>query len=245
MQVNPKTVKKQFEKNMDKYDSNAFVQLELAKKLIDELSVYRTDFDRVLEQGCGTGILSRLIKEKISYRQYFANDIVEKSKNYLDKILPEYTFICGNAQKIKPPVKADLIISNAMFQWFTSPEKSFEHFKGILEKNGVLAFTTFTPENFCEIRRITGLSLDYKTKADITAALEKDYQILHIEEYRRVLNFNNPLELLAHMKNTGVNSLSAKKLSFKEVKDFCDKYLELYPDIRLTYAALIVIAGLK
>ena len=69
MQVNPKTVKKQFEKNMDKYDSNAFVQLELAKKLIDELSVYRTDFDRVLEQGCGTGILSRLIKEKISYRQ--------------------------------------------------------------------------------------------------------------------------------------------------------------------------------
>ena len=117
--------------------------------------------------------------------------------------------------------------------------------KGILEKNGLLAFTTFTPENFCEIRRITGLSLDYKSKADITAALEKDYQILHIEEYRKVLNFNNPLELLAHMKNTGVNSLAAKGLTFKEVKDFCDKYLELYPDVRLTYAPIIVIAGLK
>lgn len=245
MQVNPKTVKKQFEKNMDKYDSNAFVQIELAQKLITALSACRSDFDSILEQGCGTGILSRLIKEKICYRKYFANDIVEKSKNYLDKILPEYTFICGNAQKIKPPVKVDLIISNAMFQWFTSLENSLEHFKGILEKNGLLAFTTFTPENFCEIRRITGLSLDYKSKADITAALEKDYQILHIEEYRKVLNFNNPLELLAHMKNTGVNSLAAKGLTFKEVKDFCDKYLELYPDVRLTYAPIIVIARLK
>lgn len=245
MQVNPKIVKKQFEKNMDKYNENALVQIELAQKLTDALCEYRCNFRRILELGSGTGILSREILKRLSYEQYFANDLVEKSKKYLDKIIPEYTFIYGNAQKIKPNCKMDLIISNAMFQWFNSLEGAVEHFSGLLEKNGLLAFTTFAPENFKEIREVTGLSLEYKSTDYIKDILSKNYEVLHLEEYTRILKFKSPLELLAHMKNTGVNSLSAKSLTFKEVKEFCDKYTELFPDNRLTYAPIIVIAKSK
>ena len=61
-------------------------------------------------------------------------------------------FFAGNALKIKTPRKADLIISNAMFQWFDNLDKAIETLKLSLEKDGVIAFSTFTPSNFKEIK---------------------------------------------------------------------------------------------
>ena len=46
------------------------------------------------------------------------NDLVEKSERYIKKIIPSSNFYFGDARKIRPNQKFDLIISNAMFQWF-------------------------------------------------------------------------------------------------------------------------------
>ena len=114
-------------------------------------------------------------------------------------------------------------------------------FKNLLNKDGILAFSTFSPENFKEIRELTGLSLDYKSSGEIKNIFEKNYEIIHIEEFTHTLNFSNPLELLAHMKNTGVNSLTTQHWTFKEVKEFCDNYKSKFPEITLTYSPVIVI----
>lgn len=245
MQINPKTVKKQFEKNMPNYNKNAVVQLDSAKKLVQAVLNHRSDFNNILELGCGTGLLTQEVIKNLSFKKYFANDLIKKSKNYLDKFLPDYTFICGNAQKISPNCKMDLIISNAVFQWFGSLENAARHFANILEKDGILAFSTFSAENYKEIRNITGLSLDYKSIEETEKALSNHFTILHKESYTQTLKFSTPLELLAHMKNTGVNSLSATRWTFKDVKDFCDKYIEKYPQVTLTYAPVVFAAKLK
>ena len=243
MQINPKTVKKQFEKNMEKYSQNAVVQARLAEKLIDILSNYQTAFDKILELGSGTGLLTKILTQKLQYEKYYANDLTEKSQNYLDKILPQYSFIEGNAQKINPNCRVDLIVSNAMFQWLKKIDEN--HFANMLNKEGMLAFSTFSPENFNEIREITGLSLHYKTTDEIKSELNSRFDVIHIEEYKDILHFANPLELLAHMKNTGVNSLSSKHWTFNEVKSFCERYQKKYTNIRLTYAPIICIAKLR
>ena len=242
MQVNPKIVKKQFEKHMDKYNQNAIVQESLAKKMVDALCNIQTSYDNILELGSGTGLLTQEIVKRLRYKKYFANDLILNSKKYLDKILPEYSFIQGNAGKIKPPVKMHLIISNAMFQWFKNLEKQTHYLSAFLERDGILAFSIFSPDNFKEIRETCGLTLNYKSIDEIKSALNKDYKILYAEEYTQVLNFSSPLELLAHMKNTGVNSLSSTHWTFKDVKEFCTKYTDTYPDIKLTYAPVIIIA---
>ena len=135
----------------------------------------------------------------------------------------------------------DLIISNAMFQWFKDLEKVSSVYKNLLNKGGILAFSTFSPENFKEIRALTGLTLDYKSLQEIKNIFAKNYEVIYLEEFTHTLSFTTPLELLAHMKNTGVNSLTAQHWTFKEVKDFCDKYKALYPNISLTYSPIIVI----
>ncbi len=241
MQINPKIIKNHFEKSLDKYNKNAIVQQIMAEELIAEVSNIETYFENILELGCGTGLLTNELAKKIHFRNYFANDLIEKSKFYVEKIIPNALFYHGNAKKIKPLKKMDLIISNAMFQWFENLENISLHYKNILNKEGILAFSTFSPENFREIKELTGLSLNYKSTKEIKNIFEKNYDILHIKEFTHTLNFSNPLELLAHMKNTGVNSLTAQHLTFKEVKEFCENYIKKYPQITLTYSPIIVI----
>lgn len=245
MQVNPKILKQKFEKSMPKYDENAVVQKEMAEKLMALLvETCGKNFSKILELGSGTGLLTTLLAQNLVYDAITCNDIVEKSKFYLDKILKNYEFIVGNSAKIKTSARYDLIISNAMFQWFSSLPTALETYSKILNKDGILAFSTFSTENFKEIRAALGISLHYLSQEEIKSALEKDFEILEITSYERVLEFSNPLELLAHLKNTGVNSLSAKKMTFVEVKNFCDA-ISKGGKASLTYAPVLVVARRK
>lgn len=246
MQTDYKTIKKQFEKSMPDYDKNAVVQSFTAEEMLSQLAKLTPYYENVLELGAGTGLLTKKLAKELKFEHYYGNDLVEKSKNYVKKYIPQSDFICGNALKIKLPQKMDLVISNAMFQWFGDLEKGIDVISGYLANDGILAFSTFTPENFRQVREITGLALNYKTKEEIETILNKlGFEILFCKNYDREMKFNNALEILAHMKKTGVNSLSEKTWSMKKIKDFCEKYAQIYPDYTLTYSPLIVIAKRK
>lgn len=241
MHINPKLIKNQFEKSIKTYNENAIVQKIMAEKLVAEVSKINNHYENILELGCGAGLLTNELIKKITFQNYYANDFVENAKTYITKIIPNATFYYGNAKKIKPSRKMDLIISNAMFQWFKNLDNVSLYYKNILNNNGILAFSTFSKDNFKEIRDLTGLSLDYKSLDEIKNIFQKDYEIIHIEEFCEIINFSTPLELLAHMKNTGVNSLTTQHWTFKEIKTFCDNYKNKYPKINLTYSPVIVI----
>lgn len=243
MYTDPKTIKNQFKKSIDTYEKYAVVQSLAADKLIDALP--EENYSSILELGCGSGLLTKKLVQKISFQKYYANDIVDKSKVYIDKILNDYTFLGGSALRLNVNRQFNLIISNALFQWFDNLEKSLEYLKTYLAKNGTLAFTTFAPDNYKEIRTLTGLSLEYKSVNEIKKILEKNFEILTLESFEYTMHFRNPLEVLVHMKNTGVNAICSKPLSVKKVKVFCDRYKETYPDLSLTYSPIIAVAKLK
>ncbi len=242
MQIDARTVKKHFEKSMPNYDQNAVVQQISAEKIVEKLVNIRKSFSDVLELGSGTGLLTKEFCAKCTFSSFSANDLTERSKFYLDKILNDYQFFCGNAEKIKTNRTFDLIISNAMFQWFSDIKFELNnHLYSMLKDKGILAFSTFSSSNFKELRNITGLSLEYKSFDEIKQILSEKYIVLHAENFDYTMNFTTPLEVLAHMKHTGVNSLSVRKWTFSDVKDFCDKYKQLYPELTLTYSPMIFI----
>lgn len=239
--MNPKLIKKRFEKSLDIYNENAIVQKMMAEKLVLEISKIKNEYENILELGCGAGLLTKEIVKILNYKNFYANDLVEKTEKYIRQVVPNCKFYFGNALNIKPTRKMDLIVSNAVFQWFENLEKAEQIYKSILEKDGILAFTSFTPDNYNEIRDLTGLTLNYRTIDEVVKIFSNDFEILYAEKFNHILKFANPLEILAHMKNTGVNSLTSKHWTIKDIKEFCDKYKEKYPDIRLTYAGMILI----
>ncbi len=245
MQINSKSIKKQFEKSMEKYNENAIVQKFMAEKLAMETAKIRSDFNTILELGSGTGLLTEQIKLHMTFKKFYANDLIKKSESYINKIIPETKFIHGNATRIKLPEKPDLIISNAMFQWFNDLAKVVYHYKKILNNDGIIAFSTFGKKNFCELKEISGLTLNYLSKDELINTLEPHFKILYELDYIKILDFESPLAILAHMKNTGVNSLSSKIWTINNIKTFCNNYLEKYPNNSITYNPILIIAQLK
>ena len=246
MPIDFKHVKKQFEKSMADYDKNAVVQDMMALKMMFELLKLSNQYDNILEIGTGTGLLTKYIAKDLKYKRYYGNDIVEKSKNYVKKAIPDADFICGNAMKIKLDRKFNLVISNAVFQWFENIDKIIKLLSCSMLQDGIIAFSTFSPKNFSEITEITGLSLKYKSKEELIQVMKScGFEVLYCEEFYEPVEFKTPLEMLAHMKKTGVNSLSDKTWSVKNIKEFCDKYSNKYPKTTLTYAPIIMIAKLN
>ena len=243
MQTDIKTIKKHFNKSINKYSENAVVQKLTAEKLAEYLN--GNFFDKILEVGAGTGLFTKALTENVNFNQYFANDLIDKSEEYIKKYVSDIKFFCGDFRRIHFSNKFDLIASNAVFQWFNNIDKVFDLCKNIINKNGILAFSTFSPDNFKEFRNITGLGLEYKTKNELINLLHPNFDIIKSEEFEQVLTFDNPLKILAHMKNTGVNSLSLTPWNIQEIKDFCEKYSNKYPNLQLTYSPIIIVAKLK
>ena len=242
MQIDTKQVKKSFEKSIDKYSKHAVVQQNTAEKLVYELAKINPRFDKVLEIGSGSGVLTELVCKNLKFREYSANDLTEKSETYVKKIVPNEKFYCGDFRRINFNKKFNLIISNAVFQWFETPEKVLDKCFNLLNSGGVLAFSTFDKNNFTEIKQIAGLSLAYKSKEEWENLLHNRFELLYSFGFEQVLTFSNPLEIFAHIKNTGVNALGQAPMSIVEIKQLCEKYRTEFPGLTLTYAPLIFIA---
>lgn len=243
MQTDPETIKKHFQKSIDKYISNAVVQEMTAERLVSKIR--GENFESILEIGAGAGLLTKKLAQNCTFNQYLANDLVEESEHYVKKYIPTSKFISGDFESIKFNEKFNMIASNAVFQWFENSEDIFNKCSKLLNPNGLLAFSTFSPENFTEFKEITGLSLKYKTPEEITTLLEPRFKIVDQEAFDYTMKFETPLEILVHMKNTGVNSIAKRKWNIKDIKNFCKNYKQRFPDCTLTYSPIIVIAKLK
>jgi malonyl-CoA O-methyltransferase len=218
MSPDKEKIKQCFSKACEKYSENAVVQKNTAQKIAKYLKNGR--FENILEIGAGTGFLTFALSQNIEFENYFANDLSEKSENFVKKFIPRAKFIEGDFEKSQFNEKFDLIASNAVFQWFENPEEIILKCYQMLNTGGILAFSTFLPDNFGEFKEITGLSLNYKSENEVTEIVTKYFKIEKTEKFKQTLSFNSGIDLLRHLKNTGVNSLSKKTWTLKQVQEF-------------------------
>ena len=226
-------IQKKFEKQIGNYDKNAVVQKEMAKKLVSLLG--EKHYDNILEIGSYSGILTSKIKENIDFSNYLALDVVEKSKDYLEKIDKKIIFKKADVEEFSTNDKFDLIISNAALQWCCDFEGTIKKLKRFLTPNGVLAVSIFSPENLKEIRETFNVSLLYPPKELLNSLFSK---VIYSEEMP--LKFNTPTDVLKHLKLTGVNSLSSSPLTYKQIKEHLKVLEEEYQNT-LTYTPVYLV----
>ena len=110
----------------------------------------------------------------------------------------------------------------------------------------VLLFSTFLPGNLREVRQLTGIGLSYPTSGDWRRWLERDYIIHHQQEERLTLCFDTPMQVLLHLKQTGVTGTNSGVWSAGKLRSFCEAYTHLYRtsenQVTLTYQPMYVLA---
>ena len=221
-----------FSKNLSTYDDNAFVQNIMASNLIKFVPV--NNFNSVFEVGCGTGILTKYIKSFFLYKSYTANDIVKESKKYVQKIIKDVSFICGDIEQVKIDKNFDLIISNACLQWCSNLNATIVKLVNMLNKNGILAISIFGQQNLCEIKKLLNVSLNYPKIADIINNIDNCKTVYVGEEIKRIY-FDSPIDIIKHFKQTGVNAVAPVKFTKTTFKEFEIKYKKLFVEDEKCY----------
>ncbi len=226
-------IEEKFKNSIEFYDDNAIIQEKMAKKLVSLIN--RTNFKNILEIGSYSGILTKKIVEKFDFESYLALDIVDSFEK-IKSLSPKIKFQKEDVENFKTKEKFDLIIANASLQWCNDFSKTIEKLKSYLAQDGILALTTFTSDNFFEIKESFNITLDYKTIEEI----EKIFNNSKIEQEIHTLQFKNPNELLKHLKLTGVNAISKKTLGYKEIKKSMEILDKKFQN-KLTYKPVYII----
>lgn len=250
MKPNKQLIEKRFEKNIVSYEHEAFIQKEIAFKLSRSIEPFLQNPRHILEIGCGTGFLTRHCMQNYPDAFFTLNDLCGNLQPFLSKQLAQpFQFIKGDAEQCTFPSDQDLIVSCSAFQWFQRIDRFFEQCRSILKPRGILAFSTFGEKNFVEIKETTGHSLHYPTINQLTEWLQEGFDIVKATEEIRQTAFANPMEVLRHIRKTGVNSLHSSTWNHKRLETFIENYQQNHSlstgEVSLTYHPIYIIARKK
>ena len=147
------------------------------------------------------------------------------------------------------PEKTDLITSCSTLQWFNDPKEFFARCHRFLSEDGYLAFSTFGTENMREIRTLTGHGLDYLPIEALKELLAPHFETVYAEEEIVSLPFSTPLQVLQHLKETGVTGTEKKVWTRGRLQTFCNSYTEQFRredgNVTLTYHPIYIVTRRK
>ena len=208
--IEAKQIHIRFTRALSSYDNHADAQHRISRKLASLLPHQaNVRYKRMLEIGCGTGGFTGVLKQQCHIDEWILNDLCEDCQEKIEQLFPGSPprFIAGDAETLSFPGKFDLIASASVFQWMKEPETFLHKLSGLLMQQGLLLFSTFVPGNLYEIKELTGKGLVYPTSDTLVGWLSTaDFNLLHQEEDTIVLTFKTPLDVLRHLKATGVTA---------------------------------------
>lgn len=156
------------------------------------------------------------------------------------------SFLPCDAETLDFPQGTDLITSCSTLQWFADTERFFARCHRFLSDGGILAFSTFGKKNMREIHALTGHGLEYLSLDNLKVLLSPRFEILYAEEEIVSLPFGTPLEVLRHLKQTGVTGTEKRVWTRGRLQSFCDEYIRMCGNddrsVSLTYHPIYVIA---
>ncbi|WP_413520249.1 methyltransferase domain-containing protein [Psychrobacter glacincola] len=194
----------------DDYDQHAKIQQQVCHDLLNNI-VY-TQQKSVLEIGAGTGQMTRLLAANIKSQHWVINELCAERTAILQSILPTANILIGDAESIQLSVDSNLldsslIVSANAVQWFDNPLNLIKQSARYLQAGGQLLFNTFTPDNFLQIKQLTGQGLHYPTISEWQSELkEAGFEKIELSTQRFDVSFTTPYAVLKHMKLTGVST---------------------------------------
>lgn len=243
-------LQRRFSRNLATYDTLATVQRAIADRLATQLE--RADPAAVkngVEIGAGTGFLTRHLVRLFPAAQWTVNDLVAKSRDYLPESV---SFSAGDGETfLFGDERYDLIASASTVQWFDDLPGFIARAADGLRTGGLLALSTFGPENFSEITATTGQGLEYYPLPQLNDILTASgLQIIAREEWTEQQRYPTPTDVLRHLRLTGVNAVAAERWTHSRLRRFEADYRAAYGTasengeecVTLTFHPIIIIA---
>lgn len=241
MIVSEHDIARKFERSSATYSRHARVQRHMASRLVElTCSVAGNEFERVLEIGAGPGTTTQALLQRCSVGELTTNDLVAAFEPMLSEIAAQHAvpfrFVTGNAEFIQIDVTFQLLISGATMQWFHDPVGFLRKAANWIEPGGWLVASVFGPLNLLELRKLTGLGLQYPDYSDLLKRMD-DFELQHFSSELVTFQFDSPMAVLEHLRKTGVNAMG-KSWGAGKTRSLCKAYQQHYSNdngVLLTY----------
>ncbi|MBB6124824.1 malonyl-ACP O-methyltransferase [Sphingobium subterraneum] len=195
----------------DRYDRHADVQRTVADVLADlARNQPLPPAPRVLEIGCGTGLLTRRIRDLFPDADLTVTDLSPAmlAVTAADPTLAaRFEAMDGEAPGFEGPW-FDLIVSSLAFQWFSNLPTALARLYALLRPGGTLLFSTMAQRSFAEWRAaheacgVRAGTPEYPSIETLRAMLDAHADAFLFEE-DYVHDFGGARGLLAHLKGIG------------------------------------------
>ena len=238
------TVKKNFSKYALTYDKYAKAQHEAAKILAGMLPANARN---ILDIGCGTGILTKMLKDRYKESSICALDISQEMISVAKNKVKDVDYIVADAEEFSGGRSFDLITSNASLQWFKELEKTLASFKKILDPGGRMVFSIFGPLTFHELswtirscihKNVFISSKTFHGKTEIEKILGRVFSRSSIKEEVMVEKNKCLKDLLKKIKYTGTQGqgvMGANYMGKEALKKMEDMYKAKHKNLEATY----------
>ncbi len=228
-----------FSRRLEQYHRLASVQRDIALRLYDSIERCGACAPRVLEIGSGSGFLTQLLHEGYGTQSYRAIDLAINSGDYLPHGVE---FIQCDGEFYEPSETVEMIASASTVQWFDDLRGFVVRSYNNLTSGGVLALSTFGQDNFTEIRQTTGSGLQYYSLSELQEmAHSVGFRVLVLEEWTQQMNFSSVMDVLGHIRSTGVNSGGSARMTRSALRSLEEQYFELYGGYPLTFHPQILV----
>lgn len=246
-------VQQRFRRGLSTYHEEARAQAQIARILAEMIQASSTEtaFDAVLEFGCGTGHLTDALLRRFAISNITLNDLVPESALPACAVaegmgvLPR--FLGGPVEALALHGEYDLIASASTVQWIADLPPVLERLCSALRPGGWLALSGFGTAQFHELAALGPVAAapNYMDAHDWSAALPQGMDLVAVRQRPIVLEFPSALDVLRHLRATGVNGEACQSWTKSQLLDYQQAYMAEFSRngiLPLTYDPVMLVA---
>ena len=226
--IDKSLVQTRFSSASKTYDKEAEVQRLIGAQLWDLLRREGPALSgEILEVGPGTGVFTSFYLDSLGdVKWLYLMDLTPQQVRIPAGINMQY--LQGDAEmdiRHVPSGSLDAIVSNCAIQWFSDAPSFAAQAMRTLKKGGVFAFSTFLPDNLAEFNTAAGIAgLPTPPISQWSAVADATATSWTRKGFRHTLEFSSPVEVLRHLRRTGVNALRQAVWPPSRLARFCAAY---------------------
>lgn len=210
-------IKKAFNRAAKSYNDHCQLQQTIGEHLLRLLPPAHSDAPRMIDLGCGTGLITEKLASTYCYSEFHALDFAESLLQKARERLSQHEIILHHADFNCLPesdLPFDIIFSNMALHWSVDMFATLKSLIASLSDQGVIAFSIPLTGTFAELKNHFAINPFYDTATIAKHLYACGYEITAYQAEKIVRGFEDTRSALKSIKQVGANATRSASKTF-------------------------------